>query len=83
MLKPSKEQFGYKDGKFPDTNSMIRYNLQNGKYLAFKRKENKQKLLDEVVQQIMSDMYNYKQVIQECLYESFNKCPQHELKTWL
>jgi len=57
--------------------------LEKCENLKRKRKENKQKLLDEVVEQIMSDMYNYKQVIQECLYESFNKCPQHELKTWL
>jgi len=83
MQKPNREEYGWKDGKFPTETDLKRYNKERGIYLAHKRKENKQKLLDEVVEMIDEDHYNYRRVIKDCLYESFSKCTQKELKTWL
>lgn len=50
---------------------------------AKKGKENQKQMVEEVVEMIMDATYAYRDIIRDCLYESFSKCPQHELKTWL
>jgi hypothetical protein len=48
-----------------------------------KAKENKEKLVEEIIDMILDNSHNYRDVIESCIRESFSKCPQSELKTWL
>lgn len=83
MNKPKPEDFGCINNTFPTETDRLRYEFAKKQYLSWKRKNNKEKLVEKVVEMIKDDPYNYKEVISDCLYESFSKCTQVELKTWL
>ena len=51
--------------------------------LSLKRKENKEKLVEEVVGMIMDDMENYEDHIRDLITEVLHKRTQKELKTYL
>lgn len=58
-------------------------NPQFYKDRAKKAKENKQQLIQEIVDNMMNNTYNYKDVIRDLLTEVFQKTSQKELKTWI
>ena len=57
--------------------------LEKCEALTKKRKENKEKLVNEVVNHLMDNIPHNLDVIRDCLYNDFKKCTQKELKTWL
>lgn len=74
----------YNDGKH--NNGVITKIVKDKEFYtnrAKKAKENRQQMVNDVVEMIMNETFNYKDVIRDCLFESFSKCTQHELKTWL
>lgn len=74
----------YKDGKHNE--GVITKVVRNQQYYidrAKKAKQNKEKLIEEIVDNMMNDIYNYKDVIRDLLTEVFQKTSQKDLKTWL
>ncbi len=57
--------------------------LEKCEAIKRKRRENKQKLVNEVVDSIMDNFRNYEDLIRKILIEDFSKSNNKELKTWL
>lgn len=51
--------------------------------ISSKRKENKQKLINEILHMFSSDMYSYENSVLSLCEESLNLRTQKQLKEWL
>lgn len=65
-----------------DNNPIAKNRKRNSK-LALKRKENKQKLINQILHMISSNMYDYEDLCLDLVEESLQKRTQKELKEFL
>lgn len=61
----------------------IKSKLEKNLKISQKRKENKQKLINEILHMFSSDMYNYENAVLNLCEESLKTRTQKELKEWL
>jgi len=61
----------------------IKSKLEKTLKISQKRKENKQKLINEILHMFSSDMYSYESCVLDLCEESLQKRTQKELKEWL
>ena len=61
----------------------IKSKLEKNLKISQKRKENKQKLINEILHMFSSDMYNYENTVLNLCEESLKTRTQKELKEWL
>lgn len=80
MKKPKKEDFGFIFPLFPDTNSQIRYKIANKKYLSWKRIENKNILIEDIIDNLWDNIYSSEEYIKDLCREALNRRTQKELK---
>ena len=63
--------------------NFIRARLERTKKISQKRKENKQKLIDDILDMFSGDIYNYEELMLDLCEESLKTRTQKELKTFL
>lgn len=61
----------------------IKSKIEKTLKISQKRKENKQKLINEILHMFSSDMYNYENAVLNLCEESLKTRTQKELKEWL
>lgn len=61
----------------------IKSKLEKNLKISQKRKENKQKLINEILHMFSSDMYSYENTVLNLCEESLKTRTQKELKEWL
>jgi hypothetical protein len=61
----------------------IKSKLEKTLRISKKRKENKQKLINEILHMFSSDMYSYENCVLDLCEESLKTRTQKELKEWL
>ena len=61
----------------------IKSKLEKNLKISQKRKENKQKLINEILHMFSSDMYSYENTVLNLCEESLKPRTQKELKEWL
>lgn len=61
----------------------IKSKLEKTLKISQKRKENKQKLINEILDMLSGDIYNYEELMLELCEESLKTRTQKELKYWL
>mgnify|MGYP003519885367 FL=1 len=61
----------------------IKSKLEKNLKIYQKRKENKQKLINEILHMFSSDMYSYENTVLNLCEESLKTRTQKELKEWL
>lgn len=61
----------------------IKSKLEKNLKISQKRKENKQKLINEILHMFSSDMYSYENAVLNLCEESLKTRTQKELKEWL
>ena len=61
----------------------IKSKLEKNLKISQKRKENKQKLINEILHMFSSDMYSYEHTVLNLCEESLKTRTQKELKEWL
>ena len=61
----------------------IKSKLEKTLKISQKRKENKQKLINEILDMLSGDIYNYEELMLELCEESLKTRTQKELKEWL
>lgn len=61
----------------------IKSKLEKTLKMSQKRKENKQKLINEILHMFSSDMYSYENTVLNLCEESLKTRTQKELKEWL
>lgn len=61
----------------------IKSKLEKTLKISQKRKENKQKLINEILHMFSSDMYSYENTVLNLCEESLKTRTQKELKEWL
>ena len=61
----------------------IKSKLEKTIKISQKRKENKQKLINEILHMFSSDMYSYENTVLNLCEESLKTRTQKELKEWL
>lgn len=61
----------------------IKSKIEKTLKISQKRKENKQKLINEILHMFSSDMYSYESCVLDLCEESLQKRTQKELKEWL
>lgn len=61
----------------------IKSKLEKNLKISQKRKENKQKLINEILHMFSSDMYSYENTVLNLCEESLKTRTQKKLKEWL
>jgi hypothetical protein len=61
----------------------IKSKIEKTLKISQKRKENKQKLINEILDMLSGDIYNYEELMLELCEESLKTRTQKELKTFL
>jgi hypothetical protein len=61
----------------------IKSKIEKTLKISQKRKENKQKLINEILDMLSGDIYNYEELMLELCEESLKTRTQKELKEWL
>lgn len=74
----------YNDGK-TNNNPVVSFipKDEKNKQISKKRKENKDKLINQVYDMITDDLYGYKELVNEFIFKGISKMTQKDLKTWL
>lgn len=83
IIKPRKEDYGYKNNAFPTLNAKIKYELAKTLYLSAKRKENKQKLINDIISNFKDNIFEHEEVIFDLVEEALKTRTQKDLKEWL
>ena len=83
MNKPNKEEYSFKNNQFPSIDKRIDYEIEYAKYISWKKKENKQKLINEVADTMLENPKQYTDILRECIYNSFKNRKNEKIKTWL
>ena len=61
----------------------IKAKLDKTLKISAKRKENKEKLIEDILDMFQGDIYNYEEVMLELCKESLQTRTQKQLKEWL
>ncbi len=61
----------------------IKAKLDKTLKISAKRKENKEKLIEDILDMFQGDIYNYEEVMLDLCKESLQKLTQKQLKSWL
>ena len=61
----------------------IKFKTEKTLKISQKRKENKQKLIDDILDMFSGDIYNYEELMLDLCRESLETRTQKELKEWL
>lgn len=61
----------------------IKSKIEKTLKISQKRKENKQKLINEILDMLSGDIYNYEELMLKLCEESLKTRTQKELKEWL